>query len=390
MAEPAPAPIVAADGPAARDGRGVLVIDTRYPTPDRDAASLRMMNVLALLREVAGPVTFAADDAGAHRSSRALLRAAGIRVVDDVSVEAHLRARGRDYRIVVLSRVDTATKYLPLVRQHAPDARLVFDTTDLASVRGLRGARVTGNQNLLRQALVARREERAAASAADCTLVVSAEEQATLMADCPGARVHVLSVVHALPEYRPSRAGREGLVFVGAFPHHPNADAMEFFLREVHPRLRERLPGVQTLIVGTEPPEWLRQRAGPDIVVAGHVPDIGTALGRRRVSIAPLRYGAGVKGKVILSMSHGVPVVGSTISAEGIGARDGEEMLIADAPDELVAKIALAYEDEAVWHRLSANGRRLVDREFSLDAGRRSVRELLALLGVATNSVPVE
>jgi len=385
----APEPIVTAAGPAADDGRGVLVIDTRYPTPDRDAASLRMMHVLALLREVAGPVTFAADDATAHRSSRELLRAAGVRVVDDAPVEAHLREHGRDYRMVVVSRVDTATKHLLLVRRHAPGARLVFDTTDLASVRGLRGARVTGNQSLLRQALAARREERAAASAADCTMVVSVEEKAALAADCPGARVHVLSVVHALPECRPSRAGREGLVFVGAFPHHPNADAMEFFLRDVHPSLRERLPGVRTLIVGTEPPEWLRERAGPDIVVAGHVPDIGTVFGRCRVSIAPLRYGAGVKGKVLLSMSHGVPVVGSTISAEGTGARDGEEMLIADAPDELVAKIALAYEDEALWHRLAEKGRRLVERDFSLAAGRRSVGELLALLGLAPSLAPV-
>jgi glycosyl transferase family 1 len=365
------------------DGPGVLVIDARFPTPDRDAASLRMMNVLALLREMADPVSFAAADATVHRSSRSLLRAAGIGVVDDVSVVDHLRAHGGEYRVVFLSRVETAIKYLSPVREYAPGARLVFDTTDLASVRGFRGAKVTGNRSLLRQALAAKHDERVATSAADCTLVVSPEEQAVLAAECPTARVHVLSVIHTMHDCRRSHSERESVVFVGAFPHHPNADAMEFFFQDLHPRLKERLPGLRTVIVGTQPPDWLRLRASEDVVVAGHVPDIGPVLDRCRVSIAPLRYGAGVKGKVLLSMSHGVPVVGSTIAAEGIGARDGEEMLIADDPRVFVTRVADVYEDERLWNRLSANGRRLVERDFSLEAGRRSVRELFALLGIA-------
>jgi hypothetical protein len=374
------APETRAGSPA---GLGVLVVDTRFPTPDRDAASLRMMNVLALLREIADHVCFAADDATVHRSSRSLLRAAGIRTVDDVPLADHLWQHGREYRVILLSRVEMVTKYLPLVRECAPEARLVFDTTDLASVRGFRGAKVTGNRALLRQALAAKHEERVAVSAADCTLVVSPEERAVLAAECPTARVHVLSVIHALPDCCRSRSERDGVVFVGAFPHHPNVDAMEFFFRDVHPRLTERLPGLRILIVGTQPPDWLRLRADEGVVVTGHVPDIGSVFERCRVSIAPLRYGAGVKGKVLLSMSYGVPVVGSTIAAEGIGARDGEEMLVADDPHEFVAKVAEAYEDEGLWNRLSVNGRRLVERDFSLEAGRRSVRELFSVLGVA-------
>jgi O-antigen biosynthesis protein len=390
MAEPAPGPLAALDGAGSPHARGVLVIDARFPTPDRDSASMRITNIMALLREVAETVCFVPDDATRHRSSAARLRDAGIRVPDGGSPAEHLRRHGGDYRVVVLSRVDTAVKYLSLVREHAPAARVVFDTTDLASVRGLRGAKVTGNRGLLGQALAAKRNEQTVTTGADCTLVVSLEEKAALAAECPAARIHVLSEVHAMPEWPRPAAARRDLVFVGAFPHHPNADAMEYFLRDVHPRLSARLPGVRTLIVGTEPPDWLARRASADVVVAGHVPDLAALLDRCRVSIAPLRYGAGVKGKVVLSMSYGVPVVGSTVAAEGIGARDGAEMLIADAPDEFVAKVARAYEDGELWRSLAANGRALVERRFSLQAGRRSIRELFAILGVAPTERPNE
>ena len=96
-----------------------------------------------------------------------------------------------------------------------------------------------------------------------------------------------------------------------------------------------------------------------------------------RIALAPLRYGAGVKGKVNLSMAHGQPVVATSCAVEGMHLRDGEDVLVADDAQGFADAIVRLYEDEALWPRLRDNGLVNVERHFSLDAGRDVVRRVL-------------
>jgi glycosyltransferase involved in cell wall biosynthesis len=369
----------------------VLVVDAWLPTPDRDGASLQMVQLLGLLRERAGGVTFAGDDLSPQRPSRQTLAAAGITVLDQTgpaAIEAHLASHGRDYDLVILSRLHVASKYWTTVRRLAPRARLVFDTTDLHFLRTFRAARVSGNASLLRQALVAKRVELTLVRAADCTLVVSPAEQALLASECPDAPVQLLSLIYPVQPTVPPFAERSGLLFVGAFPHHPNADAMEHFCHQVQPLLRQRLGRLTTTVIGSQPPAWLSALAADDLVVAGHVPDLAPYLRRARISIAPLRYGAGIKSKVLLSLSYGLPVVASPIAAEGLIAQPGRDLLIADHPAEWCDQIAALDQDPALWQRLSDHGRQLCAERFSLAAARASLAELFERLGLTAPANP--
>ena len=326
----------------------LLVVDAWLPTPNIDSASQRMCNLLGLLREF-GEVTFAADDFAARPSGWKAIQGLDVRVeTPPVSVREHLEQFANSYDAIFLSRVTVAGAHLATARQCAPQARIVFDTTDLAYMRGFRGAKVTGNRNLLLQAV----ESKATELAADMTLVVSAAEQKMLGRDCPEARVRIVSNIHEVyPSTRPFQ-DRGGIVFIGAFSHHPNVDAMEFFCKDILPDVREQLGDVKITIAGGQPPQWLQDMRNEQFVVAGWVLDIGTLLSECRVLMAPVRYGAGVKGKVLLSMGYGVPVVGMSIAGEGIPARTRREIMIADDAVSFADALGEAYRDELLWNTL--------------------------------------
>ena len=361
----------------------LLVVDAWLPTPDRDSASLRMLNLLQLLREF-GEVTFAAHDFAARRSGLNAVQGLGVRVVKPpLSVEEHLAQLGNTYDAILLSRVNVADTYLATARQCAPNARIVFDTTDLAYMRGFRGAKVMGNRHLLRQALETKAIELALMRAADVTLVVSTAEQEILAHDCPEARVRIVSNIHDVYPSTRRFEERRGIVFIGAFPHHPNADAMQFFCKDILPHVRQRLGNVQITIVGSRPPKWLQDMQNEYFVVAHRVPDIAPLLNECRVSMAPLRYGSGVKGKVLLSMGYGVPVVGTSIAAEGIPATARHEMLIADDAMSFADALGEVYRDELLWNTLAQKGRDVVTKYFSRDVARNALARLFSEMGLS-------
>jgi O-antigen biosynthesis protein len=212
--------------------------------------------------------------------------------------------------------------------------------------------------------------------AADMTLVVSTAEQEILAHDCPEARVRIVSNIHDVYCSTRTFAERQGIVFIGAFPHHPNADAMQFFCTDILPRSCERLGDPKITIVGSQPPERLQDMQSEHFVVAHRIPDIAPLLNECRVSIAPLRYGSGVKGKVLLSMGYGVPVVGTSIAAEGIPVITRREMLIADGAVSFADALSEVYRDESLWNTLAQKGKEVVANYFSRDVARTALTGL--------------
>ncbi len=361
-----------------------LIVDAWLPAPDRDAASIRLVHLMRILRDLGWSVTLAVDDTSLIRPhSLALLNdmEVGFAGESSTAVGDFMATQGSELDLVILSRFQVAAKYVHEVRRQAPRAQVVFDTTDLAFLRGFRGAKVTGNRSLLMQAMHAKRDEVAVAREADCTWVVSPVERAVLQEECPGAEVRVLSLIHPPVGSACVFSERRDLLFVGAFPHHPNVDGMRYFVDDIQALLEARLQDAKTYVVGTDPPAWLQARAAERLIITGHVPDLTPYLHRCKLSIAPLRYGAGVKGKVVLSMSHGVPVVGSAVAAEGIPITPGRDMLIGDDPPSFVDEVDRLYHDEALWGDVSDAGLRLVRQHFSFDAARSRLLETLDALG---------
>jgi glycosyltransferase involved in cell wall biosynthesis len=170
------------------------------------------------------------------------------------------------------------------------------------------------------------------------------------------------------------------MFFVGGYQHPPNVDAAKWFTGEIWPRVRERLPGVEFHLVGSKATDEIRALAGNGVRFQGYVEDLEPWLDDCRLAIAPLRYGAGVKGKVNLSMSRGQPVVATPMAVEGMFARPGQDVMVAETAEEFADAVVRIYTDEELWNRVSISGQENVERYFSVETARLGLQELLNAL----------
>lgn len=357
--------------------RQILVVDALTPRPDHDSGSLRMFNLMRLLRAQGAHVVFLPANRQHDGDYTQALQQLGVEAWYAPfagRAPAWFREHGARFDVVLLSRHYVASEFLPLVKRHAPQAKTVFDSVDLHYLREARGAEMEGDAGLRAAAARTRDSELEVIAAVDTTLVVSTVEQRLLAADAPGARIELLSNLHEVAGAGASFAQRRDLVFVGGFRHPPNVDAVVWFAREVMPIVRARLPQVTFHCVGSDPPDEVRALGAlAGVVVHGHVPDLAPMMDGLRIAVAPLRYGAGVKGKVNLSMAHGQPVVATTTAIEGMHLTDGVDARVADHPQAFADAVVELYEDEAMWTRLSRNGLDNVARHFSMRAAREVV-----------------
>ena len=363
---------------AAFDRRArVLVIDAYVPSPTRDSGSVRMRAILRELRAAGCAVCFL-DQFGdfAGEDSLALQR-------DGVeawwqpwrgSLSEWLRRHARRFDAVVVSRHVMLAPLLPLLRRHAPGAQLVFDTVDLHFLREMRQASHSGDAAAAARAQRTRAAELALVAAADQTWVVSEDERAELLRLLPQARVRVVSNIHCVATDTPGFQARRDLVFVGGFVHLPNVDAVQWLAREILPRVRARLPAVQLHVVGAHAPASILALQGtPGLQLHGQVDALEPLLDACRVSVAPLRFGAGVKGKVNQAMARGLPVVATNCAAEGMHLADGDDVLLANDADSFADAIVRLHGDPTLWQRLREAGYANTRRWFSPEAARAAL-----------------
>jgi GT2 family glycosyltransferase len=359
--------------------RRILFIEEGMLTPDQDSGSLRTARLLRVMKNLGCHVTFVPETLGSPEPATRELQQLGIEVLHApyaASVEEILAERAAEFDVIVLARHAVAARHIDSVRRHAPAALLVFDTLDLHYLREQRRAALENDAALSRAAEAIRQRELDCVRRCDATWVVSSVEREILEREVPGAIVHVQTNIHSLSEDVPAFATREGLLFVGGYRHAPNVDAAAWLCREIWPLLKERLPGVPLYLLGSDPPDSVRALAADGVEVIGYVPDLAPWLDRCRVALSPLRYGAGVKGKVNHAMSRGLPVVATTASLEGMHLAEGEDVLVADEPERFADAVARLYHDETLWNRLSRGGRANVERHFSPEASAASLEAL--------------
>ncbi|MBK0027828.1 glycosyltransferase [Stenotrophomonas sp. S48] len=364
-----------------RGRRQVLILDEEVPRPERDSGSLRQMNLIRLLLQGGAHVVFVPTRREHAGEATEALQRMGVEVWYAPFLEGvagWLRTHGARFDVVMLVRHHVANACLPLVKRYAPQARTVFDTVDLHYLRERRGAEVAGDAGLLRNAERTRASELAVMDQCDVTVLVSAAEREQLKADAPQVQVELISNLHEVAGGGAPWAQRRDLVFVGGFGHPPNLDAMEWFIGDVFSILRARLPQVQLHVIGASAPDSLKALAAtqPGVQMHGFVEDITPYMNGARIAIAPLRFGAGVKGKINLSMAHGQPVVGTTCAVEGMHLQAGRDVLVADTAEAFADAAARLYQDPQLWQQLSDAGLDNVARHFSLDAARATVQRV--------------
>ena len=368
--------------------RRVLVIDHCTPTPDEDAGSLVVFNLLVLLREMNFQVTFIPEDNFLYMPRHtAVLQRIGIETLYApfvTSVKQHVTEFGGKYELVLLVRPKVVERHIANIRSYCPRAKVLFHTIDLHYLRLSRQAELESDFGQQRDAAEMKKREFAAIVAADATIVVSAAELTILHKELPHAKIHVLPLILDVKGTTTPFAQRRDLVFVGGFQHTPNVDAVHYFVSTVMPLLRIRLPGIRFHVIGSKPPPEIRALTSPDVIVTGFVEDLSSALDKMRVSIAPLRFGAGIKGKIGSAMASGLPVVASSLAVEGMLLTNGENIIVADDPEQLVAAIVKLYHDEALWNRISRNGLMFAERAWGAEATWINLGNILKEMGFAS------
>jgi GT2 family glycosyltransferase len=367
--------------PRKPSGKNILVIDHHVPMPDRDSGSLRMFQILKLLHQLGHRVTFIPDNLADIPPYTGDLQKRGIEVYHHPyikSVREYLAAHGSQFDVVLLSRCDFARKHIVDVRLHAPQSRIIFDTVDLHFLREEREAQLTGDPEARLKALERQRLEHELIERADETWVVSNVEQQLLQQRWPDVSVQVVSNVVDIPGSNTPFALRRDWLFIGSFLHTPNIDAVLFFVEKVYPLVSEHLRDAKFYIVGDKAPPEIVALTNERIVVTGLQRDVSQFFDSVKLSVAPLRFGAGVKGKINQSMAFGVPVVATTLAVEGMELTDHEDVLVADEPEDFARALIELYESEELWNRLSENGVKKTRALYSTNAARKKLETLFS------------
>ncbi len=368
----------------------VLVLDHCTPTPDQDAGSITAVNIMRIMQGLGFKVTFAPEDNFLFMDpyTRDLQRI-GIECLYApyvTSLEQHLAEFGGQYDVVIVFRVLAAERNLASIRKYCPYAKIVFHTSDLHHVRELREAELAGSQDMREKAENTKKRELNIIRSVDATIVHSSAEKKMLddelAAENGVSRVFLFSWAIEIPDTEVSFEQRRGMVFVGGFQHQPNVDAVHYFAREIFPLVRRRLPDAVFRIVGSCAQADVLALAGDAIEIVGYVEDLRTVLDQCRMSVVPIRYGAGIKGKIGTSLSYGLPCVSTSVGAEGMDLSADDGVMVADDPAAFADAVFRLHQDAALWEASSRNSVNFVKRNYSLDAGKETVKALLNAIGV--------
>ncbi len=333
----------------------VLVIASSIPMPDRSSEELRLSEMLRILASRHN-VTLCVWSLWSQNISEAEQR----RYVQNLeSLGIALREgyprrvlKERPYDVVFIEWYHSLEVIGEDIRAWQPQAKIVIDAVDLEYRRVQMEAQLGGSPRDRARAGKIQRRELAAYGKADIVVTVSEEEQDILLKENPKLFTAVVPNIHRFPEQLSPLAKEPVLVFVGSFTHAPNVDGVRFFCTEVFPLVRRQVPDVHLLIVGNAPTDVICSLRSESITVTGYVSDIAAYMRRARVSVVPLRFGAGMKGKVGESICHGVPVVTTQVGRQGMELQHDVDVLVADDPKSFACEVTRLLHDLQLCERL--------------------------------------
>ena len=363
----------------------ILVIDHYVPQPDRDAGSRTMWQFMQLFLRHGMSVKFWPDNLWYDPVYTPLLQQAGIEVFYGPEYagrfEKWIRENGAAVDYALLSRPHVSIRYIEALRRHS-DATLLYYGHDVHHLRMSEQLRFEQNDGLEREIARVREWEQSLWSRVD-TVYYPSDMETTLVGQW--VREHGGGKALTIPVYAfdsfpeapwTNLSERQGLLFVAGFSHSPNSDAAVWFVNEVWPLLQRRHPGLRLSLVGSNPTEEVRALASDMIEVTGFVSDeiLADYYRKARVSVAPLRYGGGMKGKVVEAMRFGLPCVTTPTGAQGFeGNRDF--LVVAEDPADFAEAVLRFLEDDAVWLAASRAAQGFARDRFSDDALWRVVQQ---------------
>ncbi len=373
----------------------ILIIDDVVPEYDKHAGALTTTQYMRLLAGSGFKVIYWPHALEATQPYTRELQQAGVEVIyGEVSFSAWLDRAGRFIDFVWVARPDVAPHYIKHIRKKT-HARLLYYTHDLHYLREQRRYEIEGDAWALSESKRLKPIEIKIFKSVDCVTTPSADEAEIIAALAPGAEVRVLPPYFYKNAAKPPAEAaplplREEIIFVGGYGHVPNVDAAKVLVEEVMPLVWAQVPEARAMLIGSRPPPEVQQLARDRVEVIGFVPQLEPYYARARMSVSPLRYGAGVKGKIVSSLEQGVPVVTTPIGSEGIGLKPGVEVLVGTTPAEIAAHVVRLYKDDALLLSLAEAGRRVIDTRFNEAKAREAFLAALHVKAGDMSGEPVE
>ncbi|MBU1565772.1 MAG: glycosyltransferase family 4 protein [Proteobacteria bacterium] len=353
--------------------KNILILQLGLPKFDHDSGSLRSYNLILMLVESGyNVILWAPEELGYERYAREFKDLNIDLPYKENGIKDYLQEKGTLLDMVILCRMDAARQYLDIIMA-LTDVKIVFDTVDLHHLREEREARILNRDvdNTIKS------QELHYARCADEVLVVSPIEKEIFELEGLKEKVSIVTNVHTLqPLYR-SFTERAGLMFIGGFEHQPNVDGIIWFVQKIFPIIQNQIPGIHLDIVGSHPPAPVLSLGSADIAVTGYVVDVIPYFNKARVFISPLRYGAGVKGKIGQSMAFKLPVVTTAIGAEGMYLEDSYNAMIADDEELFAQKVIKLYQDQTLWELISHRAGMVIQQYFSPEVVKKALLKVI-------------
>lgn len=280
------------------------------------------------------------------------------------------------FDLVIFEFYHYVRRYINFVRFHHPQALVLIDSVDIHYNRFFSKAILTGKLSDFEYAETIKQLELAAYQQADLIIAVT-EDDGHLLKRCATLTNRSTAKYSPYPcIYRVSPPYTK-LIFVGTFNHEPNIDAVLYFCNEIFPLLLEMNSNFTLEVIGPNPPESVKALQSDKIIIRGFVENLEEYYRTAHISVAPLRFGAGMKGKIGEALSFGLPVVTTKIGVEGFGLSPGENILIAETPLDFAESILQLSQDNQLYKKLSTNGYNFIKNNYSEEATRARLSKLI-------------
>jgi glycosyltransferase involved in cell wall biosynthesis len=364
----------------------LLFIADAVPMPDRTSADFRFSALMAMIAEKHEVFYYAIGEKRqvaefgeeSVERYRRLLQSQGIRIVEGGITSA---LRSRPYAAIVFEWYFPAARLIGEARVSQPRARVIIDSVDVVFNRFQGKARLTKAADDFAKARLIKGSELDVYDRSDVVITVTDADAALLHLENPRLATFTIPNIHPLQD--PVAIGEnheKRLVFVGSFGHEPNVDAMIYFCGQILPLIVAAEPQVKLRIIGSSPTHEITALASDRIEVLGFVPDTKPFLQSSVISIAPLRFGGGMKGKIGEAMSFALPVVTTPVGIDGFGLEPGKDALVADDPKAFADAVIHLLRDREYLERIRMGGYRFIRDNYSDAAVRRRVEAFFAQL----------
>lgn len=359
----------------------VMIFDSYLPYFDRESGSNRIYQLILIIKKLGYHIIFIPKDKETPDPYYSLLIGAGIEILSQslgiIKFKNDIRISAKFACIAWICRPGLNKKYQYLFKINK-QLRWIYDTVDLHYIRLHRAMQLYPNdlKKLKKKYKYYKKLEVSLAKQANLTVCITSVEQNELYKQGISSTIVIPNIHNKKTFSNKGFTEREGIIFIGSYLHTPNIDAVKWLCQEIMPLVWKIIPNLKVTLLGNRPPEKVLSLKSKNIEITGYVNDVSSYFENAKIFTAPLRYGAGMKGKIGQSLEFALPIITTDIGAEGMDLIDEENVLIANDPEKFAQQIIRLYKDQKLWEKLHKNSSDAL-KPFTSEVVAETIQQIL-------------